>query len=87
MLLSTLTILVFTVGAKLARNYGVLVLAPMILIGAGATAAVGIVRGDGALAIVSTCILVIISLQVGYLSGAIVASSPPHRVLHHRRRA
>jgi hypothetical protein len=87
MLMSTLAIIVFAVGAILARRFGVLVLAPMILIGAGATAAVGIMRGDGALAIVPTCILVIVSLQLGYLSGAIVASSAPHRVLHHKRRA
>jgi len=82
--MSTLTILAFAVGAILARRFSVLVLAPMILlVGAGANAAAGILGGDGALAIAPTCILVIVSLQLGYLSGAIVASSAPHRVLHH----
>ena len=63
------------VGSFLALQFNVLILGPMMLVGAGAVATAGMWGGDPPSTIVVMCILVATSLQLGYLIGASAAHS------------
>jgi hypothetical protein len=67
-------ILSFVLGAMLAHRFKVLVLAPGIGVGAIVAIAIGIARAQDVWLIVVTVMLFSISLQVGYLCGAVVHS-------------
>jgi hypothetical protein len=67
-------ILSFVLGAMLAHRFKVLVLAPGIGVGTIVAIAIGIARAQDVWLIVITVMLFSISLQVGYLCGAVAHS-------------
>jgi putative Ca2+/H+ antiporter (TMEM165/GDT1 family) len=71
-----LALISFYVGAVLAWRFKVFVLVPTIAVDVIVVAAVGVARGDYVWSIVLAMVLSTISLQLGYLAGAIAFARP-----------
>jgi len=57
------------IGAVLARRFKVLILAPAFMLTLVFAVAIGLARGNTPWSIVSTALVVIVGLQIGYLFG------------------
>jgi hypothetical protein len=58
------------IGVVLARRFKVLILAPAFLLTLALAVGTGLARTDAAWSIVSTALVVIVGLQIGYLFGS-----------------
>jgi hypothetical protein len=67
-------ILSFVLGAMLAHRFKVLVLAPSIVVGAIVAIAIGIAQAERAWLVTVAVILFSVSLQIGYICGAVMRS-------------
>ena len=68
----TILVIAGVLGAALGLRFKVLVLVPAIVIGVVVIAGIGITHGDGGWSVAWRIILIVVSLQVGYVGGTVL---------------